>query len=500
MNRKRGSFTLPEEMQTTEKLSTKKELAQRGKHPTCPYVPVKFKKNMSTKECNQKPTPLAFNNNVTLSPMYDAEQNSSYLDQVFVRFGNLGEGSFGKVYRVKSKEDKKMYAVKRLKANISFKDRFAEVKNNETIGFDPNCVQFFMAWEENCETFLLLEYCDMSLADYAKKNNEIEEDLLWNLLYDMCKALNFLHKRNLLHLDVKPANIMMKKGYFKLGDFGLLADLQANNIVHKSTLSDGDSKYLAMEVLDGVYTTGCDIFGLGISILELATDIELPDHGPLWHQLRNGVLPPEFYEGVSLGLKILVERMISNEYKKRPAANKMLAYHSLKSITKRDAKFPRVDFAAPFVKEEDSYIMPLSPIHFNNNEDDSSTTTPPCGNRTLYDDDDCGNIFLRGENEENGMKYLGRRSLFNRGSSMGSPLNRSDYSSFEEDCSMLEADRENSLLASVLCETGMEIDGNASDLNEYNGDSFMTESVITSTPVLKTKQARKMPKSKLSFE
>lgn len=164
--------------------------------------------------------------------MYDPKQRLPYLDQVFSKFGCMGEGSFGKVYRVRSKEDKKLYAVKRLKANISINDRYAEVKNNEIIGFNPNCVQYFMAWEENSDTFMLLEYCDMSLADYSKLNNDIPEELLWNVLCDICKALDFLHKRNFLHLDVKPGNVMMKKGLFKLGDFGLLVDLQTVSIFY----------------------------------------------------------------------------------------------------------------------------------------------------------------------------------------------------------------------------------------------------------------------------
>lgn len=56
-------------------------------------------------------------------------------------------------------------------------------------------------------------------------------------------------------------------------------------------MSEGDSKYLAVEVLDAIYTPACDIFGLGITLLELATDIELPQHGVLWHALRSDHIP-----------------------------------------------------------------------------------------------------------------------------------------------------------------------------------------------------------------
>lgn len=61
-------------------------------------------------------------------------------------------------------------------------------------------------------------------------------------------------------------------------------------------LSEGDSKYLASEVLDGVYTTSCDIFSLGVSLLELSTDLVLPPNGTLWHELRSGVFPELFFQ------------------------------------------------------------------------------------------------------------------------------------------------------------------------------------------------------------
>lgn len=170
---------------------------------------------------------LNFLISVILSPLYNPEMRTSYFEQMYVKLGCIGEGSFGKVYKVRSKEDKKLYAVKCIKTHISTKDRSAEVKNNEMVGYNPNCVQYFMAWEENIDTFILLEYCDMSLADYAKVNNEIPEALLWNVLHDICRAFDYLHSKSFLHLDVKPGNIMMKKGVFKLGDFGLLVDLNS---------------------------------------------------------------------------------------------------------------------------------------------------------------------------------------------------------------------------------------------------------------------------------
>lgn len=55
---------------------------------------------------------------------------------------------------------------------------------------------------------------------------------------------------------------------------------------------EGDSKYLAPEVLSGYFSKKADIFSLGITLLELACDLDLPANGTLWHELRQGSLPP----------------------------------------------------------------------------------------------------------------------------------------------------------------------------------------------------------------
>ncbi|XP_050314189.1 membrane-associated tyrosine- and threonine-specific cdc2-inhibitory kinase [Anthonomus grandis grandis] len=479
MNRKRG-FGL-EELHINERLSTKKELAERGHNRSCPG-PIKIRRNISSKSCNKKLTLLCFNNNATLSPAYNPNEKNSYLDQVFTKHGCLGEGSFGKVYRVRSKEDKKLYAVKWLKANISFKDRRAEVKNNETIGFNENCVQYFMAWEENCDTFMQLEYCDMSLADYSKLNSDIHEELLWNVLYDISKALNFLHKKNLLHLDVKPGNIMMRKGVFKLGDFGLLVDLQGENQVLKSTLSDGDSKYLAVEVLEGIYTSSCDIFGLGLSILELATDIELPEYGMLWHQLRSMVLPPMFYTRVSKSLQKLVEKMLQPEYKLRPSAETILLFPKLGEIAKRDERLEREDFAAPYIKSDNEYqVVPLSPIRLMDANDNNNTTTPPCNGRSLY------------QGSSGFYEERCRFREYDRNYDRIDKENRSRHVLFRSP----ELDDEFGDLASCLTDSGMDCEESLG--TDREDELFVVDSLPSSTPVVRPRQTRRIPKTKLHF-
>lgn len=55
---------------------------------------------------------------------------------------------------------------------------------------------------------------------------------------------------------------------------------------------EGDPKYLAPELMKLQFGSSADIFSLGMTILELATDLDLPKQGEMWQQLRQGGLPP----------------------------------------------------------------------------------------------------------------------------------------------------------------------------------------------------------------
>lgn len=55
--------------------------------------------------------------------------------------------------------------------------------------------------------------------------------------------------------------------------------------------TEGDSRYLAPEVMQGTITTKADVFSLALTILEISCHVDLPKSGSLWHELRNGQLP-----------------------------------------------------------------------------------------------------------------------------------------------------------------------------------------------------------------
>jgi len=99
-------------------------------------------------------------------------------------------------------------------------------------------------------------------------------------------GLKSMHDCNMVHLDIKPDNLLMKEGDVKIADLGLC---RITRIKKWSDLDEGDTRYLAKEVLnynESIDLTKADIYSLGMSIFQGAILEDLPNNGEHWLSIR----------------------------------------------------------------------------------------------------------------------------------------------------------------------------------------------------------------------
>lgn len=97
--------------------------------------------------------------------------------------------------------------------------------------------------------------------------------------------------------------------------------------------------------MQGNFSKSADIFSLGIAMLELSCFLELPANGPLWQELRSGVLPEDFLNPISLELRTIIKQMMTPDWLQRPTVDDLLSHKKLISILQRRSHWELINKA-----------------------------------------------------------------------------------------------------------------------------------------------------------
>lgn len=297
-------------------------------------------------------------NDILLSSHYSRDFTETYYDQCFETISKIGEGSFGEVFKVRSKEDGLLYAVKKSKQFFRSEnyrqERLEEVRRYEQFSGHDHCVTLYKAWEQDDRLFMQMELCKGSLESYLAEKRNLPESTVWSILLDLLLALKCLHDRNLIHLDIKLENILITDdGTCKLADFGLVVDIESARRIHPT---EGDNRYIAPEIMKGHFSKAADVFSLGITILELSCNLELPPNGPLWQELRSNVLPEEFIKVLSPELQNVIRYMMASEPARRPTVDDLLITPKLLALQQSRKRWKYLKYFKNFLRSTRRYI------------------------------------------------------------------------------------------------------------------------------------------------
>ena len=113
----------------------------------------------------------------------------------------------------------------------------------------------------------MLDDSDMdSDEDDKDKDKDKKMDKLIDMFFQVCEGFTYLHKFNIIHRHLKPTNILINNGVYKIADFGLAKTEQ----LHKSLINNdlaGVPIYMSPQILSkNFYSYKCDVWSLGVII------------------------------------------------------------------------------------------------------------------------------------------------------------------------------------------------------------------------------------------
>lgn len=160
----------------------------------------------------------------------------------------------------------------------NYRKKFKKEADNLSKLEHTGIVKVYDVFDENGTTYYSMEYVDGgNLDDYISRNNPIDEAEAIDIISRICNALSFMHSKQMLHLDLKPKNIMRSaNGEIYLIDFGLSKQFTANGEPESSTtIGQGTPGYAPLEqaklIKDGTFPATLDIYALGATMYKILT-------------------------------------------------------------------------------------------------------------------------------------------------------------------------------------------------------------------------------------
>ena len=183
---------------------------------------------------------------------------------------SLGTGGFASVYLARDQWINKLVALKIPHyQNYDLEHLLKEPRLLARLNH-PNIVGILSAEKEGALFFIVMEYVEgESMEELLEREKILPYKLACNYILQICEALECAHSQQVLHRDVRPANILVSKnGVLKVGDFGVAALLE--KLPYAKTVI-GTPPYMAPEHFKGKAVYPSDVYSVGIILYEMLT-------------------------------------------------------------------------------------------------------------------------------------------------------------------------------------------------------------------------------------
>ena len=269
------------------------------------------------------------------------------ITQYYEIIKKIGEGGYGKIYKVKNKESGDIRAMKQImKSKIPDIEKFQNEIKILSMVDHPNIVRLFEVIEDDKYFNLLQELCTGGEL-LSKVQKPLKEKEIAKIFKQIMSAIAYCHEKGIVHRDMKLENILFatekEDSPIKIIDFGLSVLLGKKDINKEKESNDikkygykrmttkvGTVYYISPEIIKGNYDEKCDIWACGVILYTLLSGYP-PFNGQSDKDIYNMISQVKYdfdqpvWKNVSKHAKELIKKMLS------PAKNRYTAAEVLNS-------------------------------------------------------------------------------------------------------------------------------------------------------------------------
>jgi len=246
----------------------------------------------------------------------------------------IGEGAMASVYQAYDPEIDRTLAIKVLKPHLArveqYRARFLREARAAGVLSHPNIVTIFDVGVEGDVPYIAMELIDgMTLGDLIRSGREFTVDEVVAIGIELTRALDFAHRKGIVHRDVKPGNVMMieDRGTVKVTDFGIcqVDSRDGTELTQATRVGDvlGTPNYMSPEqVAGGKVDARSDLFSVGVVLYRLVTGV-LPFEGDsvvtVAYKIAQADAPAveKLRADVPLSLRRAIDRALKKQPEKR---------------------------------------------------------------------------------------------------------------------------------------------------------------------------------------
>ena len=269
--------------------------------------------------CGSSPKTNTFISGVTNDT--DNDDNSSIgnkEDEHYIYLCIAGNGFSGKSIKVKSDKTNIYYIIKIIEERKKLKHAIIEALILRKCKH-PNIINLKQVYKKrndnDISVNIVTEYAnDGDLYKKLEENKCYDEETLLFWLMQICFGLSYLHKKHILHRDIKPKNIFLNKnGLIKIGDLGFAKYIKNDVEMKRKQTRLGTKEYMPPEMKEGKYNSKIDIYSLGKTFKDF-----IQDEANYSDRFNN-----------------LIKSLIEKEPSKRPSADEILNNPLIKDKMKK---------------------------------------------------------------------------------------------------------------------------------------------------------------------